>query len=334
MTGATQQMVRLGRYPQGLPTTEDFRMDHAPWPEPGAGQVLLRVLALSVDPYLRSLLAGRHLGQRPALGAVMPGMGLARVLASEDPALPVGSLVVGDTGWCQIAVASPAALRRVAEDDLPMTTALGVLGIPGLTAWAGMRSIAKPAVGETVLVSTAAGAVGSVAGQLAKRAGCRVVGIAGGAAKCRVVVEEFGFDACIDRHADDLKTAVRVACPDGVDVYFDNVGGSVLEAALACLRPRARIVLCGLASQYNADTPPPGPNLGPVIGARARMEGLVVYDHLPQFDAFRAELAPLLREGSLKYREQVYAGLAQAPQAFVDLMQGRNLGKALVRLAD
>ena len=324
------RVVRVARYPQGIPQADDFALDTAPLPVPGPGQVLLRNLWLSIDPYLRPLLAGRYVVPRPPLGACVPGGSLARVVGGG--ALAEGTLVVADTGWSEYAVADAGSVRVVPDDGLPPTTALGVLGIPGLTAWAGMRTIADPRPGETVLVSTAAGAVGSVAGQLARIAGCRVVGIAGGAGKCRIATREFGFDACVDHRAGDLVAALREACPDGVDVYFDNVGVQVLEAALACLRRRARIVLCGLSGQYNDAVPPPGPHLGPVIGARARMEGLVVYDHLHRFEAFREEVAPLLRSGALRYREHVHEGLERAPEAFVSLMQGGNLGKALVRL--
>lgn len=204
----------------------------------------------------------------PPLGAPVPGQTVARVETSEDPRFPVGALVVADAGWSEYAVVDADGLRLLPEDGLPPSTALGVLGTPGLTAWAGMRTIAKPKAGETVLVSTAAGAVGSVAGQLARLAGCRVIGIAGSGEKCRIAEEEFGFHACVSHRSTDLGDELRAACPDGVDVYFDNVGVHVLAAALTCLRRRARIVLCGLSGQYNDAMPPPGPHLGPVIGAR------------------------------------------------------------------
>lgn len=326
------QLVRVAAYPQGMPQVGDFETATAPLPRPGPGQVLVRNLWLSLDPYLRPLLAGRYVVPRPPLGAPVPGHAVARVESSHDPRFPAGSIVVADSAWAEYAAVDADGLRSVPDDRLPASTALGVLGIPGLTAWAGMRTIARPVAGETVLVSTAAGAVGSVAGQLARLAGCRVVGIAGSAEKCRIAVEEFGFDACVSHRSVDLVAELRAACPDGIDVYFDNVGVHVLAAALACLRRRARIVLCGLSGQYNEGVPPPGPHLGPVIGARARMEGLVVYDHLDRFQEFHEEVSDLVRGGRLRYREHVYQGLGQAAAGFASLMRGENLGKALVRL--
>ncbi|MEO6926799.1 MAG: NADP-dependent oxidoreductase [Rhodanobacter sp.] len=330
----TQQAVQLLRYPVGAPRPDDFGMARRPLPQPGAGQVLLRTHILSIDPYLRPLLAGRYVVPRPALGSIVPGMGLARVVHSDHPSFAVGEWVVGETGWCEYTVADMRTLRRVDPALAPPSTALGVLGIPGLAAWAGLNSIGLPTKGDTVLVSTATGAVGSVAGQLARLAGCRTVGIVGLEDKRQIALDEFGFDACVSYRSPAFVDDLHAACPDGIDVYFDNVGGAVLEAAIPLLRQRARVVLCGLSSQYNQDQRPPGPNLGPVIGARARLEGLVVYDHLHRFAEFHAEVAPLVRDGAVRYREEVSEGLASAAQAFVDLMQGKNRGKALVRVED
>ena len=330
----TQQAVQLLRYPVGAPQVADFGLSHLAVPQPAAGQVLLRTHILSLDPYLRPLLAGRYVVPRPALDSVVPGIGLARVVRSDQPGLVVGEWVVGETGWCEYAVAEPVKLRRIDPALAPVSTALGVLGIPGLAAWAGLGSIARPQKGETVLVSTATGVVGSVAGQLAKRAGCRTVGIVGLEDKRQIALDEFGFDACVSYLSPSFVDDLHAACPDGIDVYFDNVGGAVLEAAISLLRLHARVVLCGLSSQYNQEQRPPGPNLGPVIAARARLEGLVVYDHLHRFAEFQAEVAPLIRSGALRYREEVNEGLESAPQAFVGLMQGRNRGKALVRVGD
>ena len=295
--------------------------------------MLLRTHWLSLDPYLRPLLAGRYAIPRPPLGDVVPGSALSQVLHSNSDRFGPGDWVVADTGWSDYAVAGADTLRRVDPDQAPLSTALGVLGIPGLTAWAGLKTIARPQPGETVLVSTAAGAVGSVVGQLARRAGCRTVGIAGLPEKCAIAREAFGFDECVSHLSANLAEDLRAACPDGIDVYFDNVGGPVLEAALSLLRPRARVVLCGLSAQYNQAERPPGPNLGPVIGARATLQGLVVFDHLARFDEFSAEVAPWVRDGSVQYRESISEGLAAAPAAFIAMMAGRNLGKSLVRVA-
>jgi NADPH-dependent curcumin reductase CurA len=327
-----QQVVRIARHPEGAPRAEDFRLDEDLVPRPSAGELRVRVDCLSIDPYLRALLGARYLTARPPVGAVVPGTGLCTVVESCDPGFAPGDLVVGDCGWREIAALPAAAVRRVDPGLAPPTTALGVLGIPGLTAWAGLRTIARPRAGETVLVSTAAGAVGSLAGQLARRDGARPVGIAGGPDKCRLAVTEFGYAACVDHRAEDLEAQLRAACPEGIDVYFDNVGGRVLEAAIGLLRKHARVVLCGLIDQYNAAQRPPGPNLGPVIGARATLTGLVVYDHLDRLPDFLAEVAPGVRDGSIRWREDVRRGLAAAPQAFVDLMRGANVGKLLVRV--
>jgi NADPH-dependent curcumin reductase CurA len=329
----TQQAVHLLRYPVGAPQLEDFGVARVAVPQPVAGQVLLRTQILSVDPYLRPLLAGRYVVPRPDLGSVVPGQALARVV-QDGGGFAVGDWVVGETGWCEYAVADPPSLRRVDPTLAPASTALGVLGIPGLAAWAGLASIGHPRKGETVLVSTATGVVGSVAGQLARRAGCRTVGIVGLEDKRRIATDEYGYDDCVSYLSPDFVAELKAACPDGIDVYFDNVGGAVLEAAISLLRRHARVVLCGLSSQYNQEQRPPGPNLGPVIGARARLEGLVVYDHLHRFAQFQAEVAPLIRSGALRYREEFSDGLERAPQAFVDLMHGRNRGKTLVRVGD
>lgn len=327
-----RQVVQVLRYPDGMPREADFGLDQRPLEAPGAGEVLLRSHWLSLDPYLRPLLAGRYGVPRPALGAVVPGGALSQVVHSNSERFAAGDWVVADTGWCDFAVAGADGLRRVDPDQAPLATALGVLGIPGLTAWAGLKTIGRPQPGETVLVSTAAGAVGSVVGQLARRGRCRTIGVAGLAEKCAVARDAFGFDECVSHLSPTLAEDLRAVCPDGIDVYFDNVGGPVLEVALSLLRPRARVVLCGMSAQYNQAQRPPGPNLGPVIGARATLQGLVVFDHLARFDEFTAEVAPLVRDGSVQYRETISEGLAAAPAGFIAMMAGRNLGKALVRV--
>lgn len=329
----TRQVVQALRYPDGMPREADFGLDQRPLAAPAGDEVLLRTHWLSLDPYLRPLLAGRYGVPRPELGVVVPGGALSQVVHSNSARFAADDWVVGDTGWCDYAVAPADTLRRVDPELAPHSTALGVLGIPGLAAWAGLKTIGRPQAGETVLVSTAAGAVGSVAGQLARRAGCRTVGIAGLPEKCAIARDVYGFDECVSHLSPSLIEDLRAACPDGIDVYFDNVGGPVLEAALSLLRPRARVVLCGMSAQYNQAERPPGPNLGPVIGARAALQGLVVFDHLARFDEFTAEVAPLVRDGSVQYRESISEGLAAAPAGFIAMMSGRNFGKALVRVA-
>ena len=329
----TRQVVQLVRYPDGMPREADFALDQRALQAPRAGEVLLRTHWLSLDPYLRPLLAGRYAVPRPELGAMVPGGALSQVIQSESECLVAGDWVVGDTGWCDYATMASESLRKIDPEQAPLSTALGVLGIPGLTAWAGLKTIGRPQSGETVLVSTAAGAVGSVAGQLARLSGCRTVGIAGLPEKCAIAREAFRFDECVSHLSPTFAEDLRAACPDGVDVYFDNVGGTVLEAALSLLRPRARVALCGMSAQYNQAQRPPGPNLGPVIGARAVLQGLVVFDHLPRLAEFTAEVAPMVRDGRVQYRESISDGLASASSAFIAMMAGRNLGKSLVKVA-
>lgn len=328
----SMQAVCLRQVPRGMPQEQDFEVQQRPLPVPGDGQLLVRVQWLSLDPFLRAQLGGRYAVPCPALGSIVPGYGIGTVIEERSGRFQVGDVVSGATGWAEFAVLDANTISRVDAALAPVSTAVGVLGIPGLTAWAGVRRILEPKPGQAILVSNAAGAVGSVVGQLCKAAGCRVVGIAGSAQKCAIVVDEYGFDACISYRDADFRQSLRAACPDGIDGYFDNVGGEVLEAALSVLRLHARVVLCGLSDQYNRAERPPGPNLGPVIGARARVEGLVVYDHLADFDQCRRELAQMIAAGTLRYREHIYEGLASAPAGFIGLLNGENLGKALVRL--
>ncbi|WP_312916885.1 NADP-dependent oxidoreductase [Stenotrophomonas sp.] len=329
---STMQAVCLRQVPQGLPQLQDFELQQLPLPVPGDGQLLVQVQWLSLDPFLRAQLGGRYALPCPPLGSIVPGYGIGTVIEDRSGRFQIGDVVTGMTGWAEFAAIDANTAAVVDTALAPASTAVGVLGIPGLTAWAGVRRILQPKAGQTLLVSTAAGAVGSVVGQLCKAAGCRVVGIAGSAQKCAIVTDEFGFDACVSYRDADFAQALRAACADGIDGYFDNVGGAVLEAALSLLRLHARVVLCGLSDQYNRAERPAGPNLGPVIGARARLEGLVVYDHLADFVQCRAELAQMIAAGTLRYREHIHDGLAAAPAGFIGLLKGENLGKALVRL--
>ena len=329
---STMQAVCLRQIPQDLPQLQDFETQQLPLPVVGDGQLLVQVQWLSLDPFLRAQLGGRYALPCPPLGSIVPGYGIGTVIEDRSGRFAQGSVVTGMTGWAEQAVLDANTTSLIDATLVPLSTAVGVLGIPGLTAWAGVRRILQPKAGQTILVSTAAGAVGSVVGQLCKAAGCRVVGIAGSAQKCAIVTDDFGFDACVSYRDAEFAKALRAACPDGIDGYFDNVGGAVLEAALSLLRLHARVVLCGLSDQYNRAERPAGPNLGPVIGARARLEGLVVHDHLADFAQCRSELAQMIAAGTLRYREHIHDGLATAPAGFIGLLNGDNLGKALVRL--
>lgn len=328
----TMQAVCLRQVPQGMPQAQDFELRQLPLPLIGDGQLRVQVQWLSLDPFLRAQLGGRYAVPCPPLGSIVPGYGIGTVVEDRSGRFQPGDVVTGMTGWAEFAAMDANAASLIDAALAPVSTAVGVLGVPGLTAWAGVRRILQPKAGQTILVSTAAGAVGSVVGQLCKAAGCRVVGIAGSAQKCAIVTDEFGFDACVSYRDADFAASLRAACPEGIDGYFDNVGGAVLEAALSLLRLHARVVLCGLSDQYNRAERPAGPNLGPVIGARARLEGLVVYDHLGDFAQCRSELAQMIAAGTLRYREHIHDGLATAPAGFIGLLNGDNLGKALVRL--
>ncbi|WP_446830060.1 NADP-dependent oxidoreductase [Candidatus Foliamicus sp.] len=333
---SSQRCVRLRRFPQGVPETSDFELGEAPVERPKDGEFLSRTLYLSLDPYLRGVISGRHLYvEKMGPGDIMPGRTVAEVVESRHPDYAPGDIALCANGWQEYGLSRGAVeLRKVDPEDAPISAAVGVLGMPGLTAWAGLLHLGEPMPGETVLVSAACGPVGCMVGQLARIAGCRAVGIAGGPEKCGIVTDEFGFDACIDYKSGDLAANLKEACPDGVDVYFDNVGGEVLEVALAQLALGARVVLCGMMSGYNNTGPPlPGPSLIPVVTARATVRGLVVYDHDDKREDFLKASTRWLKEGRIRFREDVADGIENAPAAFCRLMRGQNVGKALVRFA-
>lgn len=316
------------------PVAADFRIEGFEVPAPADGQLLLRVRAVSLDPYVGQTLKGRHMGHDAGgVGAVVIGAGVGEVLESRAEGFEAGDVVAAETGWRTHAVVDAAAAREVPPGVEPLSLHVGVLGMPGLTAWAGMTDRAKVHEGDRVLVSSAAGPVGGTAGQVARLNGAaRVVGIAGGPEKCALVRERYGFDDCVDYKREGWKDRVAEAFPDGITVYWDNVGGELLDTALASLAEYGRVVLCGLASQYHADDRPAGPNPGTYIAKRAELYGMVVYD----YDHRQAEYAELaagwVREGRLAYAEDVAEGLEAAPALFERLTAGRNVGKAVVRL--
>lgn len=331
----------LAAHPRGLPTEDDFRLETAPVPGPGEGQVLLRTLFLSIDPYMRNLMDQAGPGYAPPvpLGGTMPGGTISRVVASRHPGFQSGALVQANAGWQDYALSDGSDLVPVDGLACP-SLALGGLGMPGFTAYVGLLDIGQPQAGETVVVAAATGAVGAVAGQLARLHGARVVGIAGGADKCRHAVEVLGFDACIDHRAPDFRTRLAAACADGIDVYFENVGGAVLDAVLPLLNPHARIPLCGFIAHYNQDGPAAGRDRRPALLAtllskRVRMQGFIILDHYAsRFAAFRRDMEPWVGEGRIVLVEDVVDGLEQAPAALAGLLQGRNLGKLVVKVAE
>ena len=325
--------VLLARRPEGEPAPDDFRIVQTPVPAPKDGEVLLRTRFLSLDPYMRGRMSAAKSYAKPGeVGEVMTGGTVSDVVESRHTGFEKGDVVVGMTGWQEYAVSDGRGLRKLDPQAAPVTYALGVLGMPGHTAYCALLDIGAPKTGETLVVSAASGAVGSVAGQIGKLKGCRVVGVAGGADKCRFVVETLGFDACIDRRAESLDDALAKHCPDGIDVYFDNTAGPILEAVLRRINLHARIPLVGTIAQYNATQAPPGPNVRPLLVNRAKIEGFLVFDHTAHFDAFQRDVGGWVRGGRIHYKEDVVEGLEQAPRALIGLLRGENFGKLLVKV--
>ncbi len=336
----TLSRVLLARRPGGAPVPDDFRLEEGlPLPELAEGEALVRTVWLSLDPYMRGRMSDApSYAPSVGLGEVMVGECVGEVVASRAPSLREGEVVRGFGGWASHFALPADRLSKVDPADGPISTALGVLGMPGLTAYAALRAIAEPKAGETVVIGAAAGAVGSVAGQLAKAAGCRVVGVAGGRAKCLHVVRELGFDACLDRRdGGDLEARLRQLCPDGVDVYLELTGGPVSDAVLPLLSTFARVPVVGTIARSNATSQPEGPDRLPwlmrqALTKRLRVQGMIVWDHAHLEPDFRCEVGALVREGRIRYREQVAEGLAEAPRALIGLLEGENLGKQLVRV--
>jgi NADPH-dependent curcumin reductase CurA len=325
--------ITLAGRPQGWPEPEHFRLEQASLPQPGAGQVLVRNRWLSLDPYMRGRMSDAKSYVEPvAIGDVMPGGTVGEVVASNAPQLQVGDLVTGMLGWQRYAAADAAAVRRIDAAGVPPQAFLGALGMPGVTAWYGLQQICRPQAGQTVVVTAASGAVGSVVGQLAKAAGCRVVGVAGGERKCRYAVDELGFDACVDYKAGRLHDDLRDALPDGADCLFENVGGEIFDALLARTRPFARVALCGMIADYNNVEPYRMKNLRAVLVNRLLVQGFIVSEHMELWPQALRELGALAAAGRLRWRETVAEGLEQAPAAFVGMLRGDNLGKQLVRI--
>jgi len=337
---AINRRVVLAARPRGVPTPHDFRIEATALPTPDVGQVLLRTQYLSLDPYMRQVMneVGPVYAPSVRMGDPMPGGTVSRVVASRHPSLRTGELVLGSAGWQDYALSDGNDLVRLGEMAQP-SLALGVLGMPAFTAYVGLLDIGQPQAGETVVVAAATGAVGAVVGQIAKLKGARVVGIAGGADKCRYAVEELGFDLCLDRHDAQLARRLASACPDGIDVYFENVGGTVFDAVLPLLNIGARVPVCGAIAHYNNDALPLGPNRLPLlvttlVQKRIRMQGFVILDHYAgRFDAFQREMGEWVAAARVKLREDVVDGLENAPTAFIGMLEGRNFGKLVVAVA-
>ena len=318
-----------------MPKESDLRLVEMPVAALRDGEVLLRALYLSVDPYMRGRMnAAKSYAPCVEIGELMVGGGVARVIESKNPGYAVGDVVILQMGWQEYAVSNGEGLRKIDPQLAPVSTALGVLGMPGLTAYFGLLEVCGVNAGETVVVSAAAGAVGSVVGQIAKIKGCRAVGIAGGPAKTRYVIEECGFDAALDyKSTNDYAAAIKELCPKGVDVYFDNVGGPITDAALGNLNARARIAICGQISQANDTQPSTGPRMWrQLLVARAKVQGFLVFDYAARYGSALEQLAQWVRSGQIKYHEDVVEGFENMPRALIGLFRGENLGKRLVKV--
>lgn len=328
----TNQQILLKNRPDAVPAPSDFELVEVDIPSAGAGEVLCKTEYLSLDPYMRGQINGRHISGAIHPGEMMRGETVSEVVQSGHADFKAGDFVKHFGGWQSYSVSDGTGMQKLDARISPRSLALGILGMPGLTAYAGLVHLAEPKAGDTVLVSAASGAVGSMVGQIAKLMGCRVIGIAGQQRKMDWLTDVAGFDGCFNYKDEDPADAIKRLCPDGVNIYFDNVGGDILDAAMNQLALGARVILCGLMAQYNTDSPPPGPNPGTIIRARAIVKGLVVYDHFDKQTEFLDKAIGWINSGEIKFVEDVTDGLAQAPDAFCRLMAGGNFGKTIVKL--
>ena len=340
MNDRNRQIVLANR-PVGVPDNDTLRMDVGDIPAPSHGEMLLRTEYLSLDPYMRGRMNDAKSYAEPVgLGEVMVGGTVARVETSRITGFEKGDWVLSYHGWQDYALSDGQGVINLGKNPTNPSWALGVLGMPGFTAYAGLIYIGEPKAGETVVVAAATGAVGANVGQIAKLKGCRVVGVAGGADKCEYAVKELGFDACIDRNVDNLSEQIEAACPNGIDVYFENVGGAVFKAVLPLLNPNARIPLCGLISQYNSSSLPDGPDFsGAMMGAflvkKIKVQGFIIFDDFNhKYEEFSQQMIAWIKNGDIKYREHLIEGLDNAPEAFIGLLDGKNFGKLVVKVAD
>jgi NADPH-dependent curcumin reductase CurA len=335
MASATNRQLLLKSRPKGPPSLDNFELVERPVPASGEGQALLRTLYLSLDPYMRGRMNDAKSYAKPAeLGEPMVGGTVSEVVASKNPKFAVGDIVLSYAGWQDYALSDGTGLRKLDPKAAPLSTALGILGMPGMTAYVGLLEIGQPKPGETIVVAAASGAVGSAVGQIAKIKGARAVGVAGGDEKCRFVVNELGFDACIDHRVPDLAAQLAAACPKGVDVYFENVGGAVQQAVWPLLNDFARVPVCGVIAQYNATGPSPGPDIATILRKRLLVRGFIVSDFAAKQGDFLRDMAAWISEGNVKYREDIVDGLEKAPQAFLGLLEGKNFGKLVVKVAE
>lgn len=340
MSDTRNRQIVLAERPKGEPDTNTLRMVETDIPEPAEGQMLLRTVYLSLDPYMRGRMSDAPSYAPPVeIGGVMVGGTVARVVSSKIDGFSEGDWVLSFNGWQDYALSDGEGVLNLGQAPSHPSWALGVLGMPGFTAWAGLTQIGAPKPGETIVVAAATGPVGATVGQIGKILGCRVVGVAGGSEKCAHAVDELGFDACIDHKAPDFAEQLGQAVPDGIDIYFENVGGKVLDAVIPNLNPKSRIPVCGLVSQYNATALPEGPDrmnwfLGQVLRKRITVQGFIIFEdfgHL--YPDFAAQMGDWVNSGRVKYREEMIDGLENAPKALIGLLRGENFGKRVIRVA-
>lgn len=339
MSKDTNRQIVLAARPEGAPKDRDFKLIETSAPEPGDGELVTRTIYLSLDPYMRGRMnAAKSYAKPVEIGEVMTGGAVGQVIASKNPKFAEGDIIFGYSGWQDYALTDGKGFRKLDPQQAPVSTSLGILGMPGMTAYTGLTNIGQPKEGETLVVAAASGAVGSAVGQIAKIRGCRVVGVAGSPEKCKFVTDELGFDACISHRDPDLAERLVEACPDGVDIYWENVGGKVTEAVLPLFNFFARVPVCGLIAQYNATGLPEGPNRIPlllrsVLSNRLRIQGFIVWDFIKQEQEFQEAMSQWIREGQVTYREDFVEGLENAPGAMMGLLEGQNFGKLVVRVS-
>ncbi|GHA16147.1 NADP-dependent oxidoreductase [Oceanisphaera arctica] len=340
-TANSNRQITLASRPVGAPTAANFALQETAIPEPAQGQLLLRTVFLSLDPYMRGRMSDAKSYAEPvAIGETMVGGTVSRVHASQHPDYQVGDWVLSYSGWQDYSLSDGTGLIKLDPKLVPPSYALGVLGMPGFTAYMGLLDIGKPQTGETIVVAAATGAVGSMVAQIGKLKGCNVVAVAGGEEKCRYALETLGVNTCLDHKADDFADQLAKACPNGIDIYYENVGGKVLDAVLPLLNTGARIPVCGLISQYNATALPNGPDrlgqlMGTILIKRLTVKGFIIFDdYAHRYDEFAQDMRQWLSDGKIHYREQIVEELDNAPQAFIGLLQGQNFGKLVVRVGD
>jgi len=339
MSGKTNHCIVLASRPEGRPTAQDFRLETTAVPELSEGQVLLKIRYLSLDPYMRGRMSAAKSYAAPVeIGDVMEGGTVGEVIDSKSAGFLPGDFVLSYSGWQSYAVADAASLRKLDPKQVSVTTALGVMGMPGFTAYSGLLTIGQPKEGETVVVAAATGPVGSAVGQIAKLKGARAVGIAGGPDKCKALIDEFGFDEALDHRSENFAQELALACPKGIDVYFENVGGKVFDAVLPLLNPFARVPVCGLIAQYNQKGAFDGPDRMPllmrdILTKSLTIRGFIQRDFADQQQAFHHDMAKWIADGQVRYREDIVDGLKNAPKAFISMLEGGNFGKLIVKVA-